>query len=342
MILLLLGANDVRIAISNDQQATQELDFISSLIDTMNNLVITYIGVLNPNILYLVLTDLLIKSQAEEVPPKFNGLIIKLMVKLLKNIANHKDDLNLKEIFQRMNMYLFEIENVQNLSDLGFKVIKTFIKNYCNSCDEEKVKKAYKIAVVIGNRQGQDRISRWIEIVVASYDTNRQKYQQQGNNNGYQQQQQQATLSSQGEKQVQQLIEKLRNSNIGGFPKITFELYQVLCKYPDVNLEKHLQGLSSSHAKYVSKELQRHKEKEQQESTQNGGHHLQPSMYSSIKVNNNRKSSQNDDMNNSFNNNQSNYSSNYSNRKINTKNPDISNKLEQLRAKMKNFSEKKV
>ena len=62
MILLLLGANDVRIALSNDQSAVQELDFISSLIDTMNNLVITYVGVLNPNILYLVLTDLLIKS----------------------------------------------------------------------------------------------------------------------------------------------------------------------------------------------------------------------------------------------------------------------------------------
>ena len=338
MILLLLGANDVRIALSNDQSAVQELDFISSLIDTMNNLVITYVGVLNPNILYLVLTDLLIKSQAEEVPPKFNGLIIKLMVKLLKNIENHKEDLDLQQIFQRMNMYLFEIESAQNLSDLGFKVIKTFVKNYCNSCDEEKVRKAYKIAVVIGNRQGQDRISRWIEIVLQSYEQNRQKNQSQHqnhNSNGTTATQSQS--QSQGDRYVEQLVEKLKNANIGSFPKITQELYQVLCKYPEVNLDRHLQELSSSHAKYVSKELQRHKEKEKEQQQFSQKHHLQPNAYSSI----HRKTSQNDDTGNSFNNSQSNYSSNYSNRKINTKNPDISNKLEQLRAKMNNFSEKK-
>lgn len=52
----------------------------------MNHLVITYLGIVSPNILYLVLTDLLIKSKEENVPDKFSGLIIKLIVRLIKKM----------------------------------------------------------------------------------------------------------------------------------------------------------------------------------------------------------------------------------------------------------------
>lgn len=279
-------------------KTTQDYDYLLNLIDTMNALMLSIMDSANPNALYNVLFDLLIKSQTEMVHEKLKGLTVKCLVRHAKSMDKHKDEVDLGNILYKMHQYILEVDGNKS-QELGVKAIKTVIKKIVDLVGDDKIYEAY--SSVENSGEEDTCIKHWIDIVVKNLKKERQKkemksktlshhrnhsnyssykssgqssdrnYGNPSQNDGYsqlhnRQMPQQSEPSRHNfppsDGKVKQIIEKFKEGNLRTFPKIIFELHCEMLNHPDIQIEDYLGSLNKNHSKYILKELKRHQDRE--------------------------------------------------------------------------------
>ena len=95
----------------------------------LNSLMLKILETCNPNTMFQLLFDLLIKHRKICGFSKFIGLIIKCILKLTKILDALLPNLDLSKLFLKFHLYVCECfnENIKNNDDLGLKMVKTII-----------------------------------------------------------------------------------------------------------------------------------------------------------------------------------------------------------------------
>lgn len=95
----------------------------------LNSLMLKILETCNPNTMFQILFDLLIKHRKICGFSKFIGLIIKCILKLTKILDALLPNLDLSKLFLKFHLYVCECfnENLKNNDDLGLKMVKTII-----------------------------------------------------------------------------------------------------------------------------------------------------------------------------------------------------------------------
>lgn len=95
----------------------------------LNSLMLKILETCNPNTMFQLLFDLLIKHRKICGFSKFIGLIIKCILKLTKILDALLPNLDLSKLFLKFHLYVCECfnENLKNNDDLGLKMVKTII-----------------------------------------------------------------------------------------------------------------------------------------------------------------------------------------------------------------------
>ena len=164
---LLFGLIMINEARGSVDDHTKEHSLLTKITSSLNSTIIKVIGIAEINLIYSVLLDLLIKSRQEYVPAKFEGLVVKCLVKATHRIKSEdKSTLDLSALFIKMQEFMRTIDHSSNdkKENLGSKMIKTIINAIVEACSEKQVLAAYQ---AIADRESEDNtMKKWINKII--------------------------------------------------------------------------------------------------------------------------------------------------------------------------------
>jgi len=115
--------------LAEDEEKTFENVENESLVKTLNSTMLRILENSNPNDMFSVLFDLLIKNRRGTTYAKVLGLIIKCILKLTKALEQLVNAIQPERILLKSHLYLVEFanESTKLTDDIGIKTIKTIL-----------------------------------------------------------------------------------------------------------------------------------------------------------------------------------------------------------------------
>lgn len=169
MLFILIHTNEAKNDYDEDSEAFQGL---TKLTNNLNVAVLKFISKGEQNLVYLTLFDLLIKCRESYVPSKFDGLVVKCIVKVTQAIDESTQDLELGSLLLKMHQYMVLIRDAQvdKKDDIGVKIIKTVLNAIIEKFDDRSLLLAYRESV--SEFENEDNsIKKWMHMIMQSKKT---------------------------------------------------------------------------------------------------------------------------------------------------------------------------
>ena len=152
MLFIFVSASEVKASCKDN---SVEQAGLSKMAGLLNETILRIIANGDLNQVYQTLFDLLIKCRSEYVPDKFDGLVVKCIVKITQRFEDHDEDIDLEGLYRKMHYYmvLVKVKRLDKKADHGVTIIKTVLTVLINKFDEAKVLQAYNS---IANNEDDD------------------------------------------------------------------------------------------------------------------------------------------------------------------------------------------
>lgn len=164
MLFILIHANETK---SNFKEQSEAHQGLAKLINNLNLTVLKFISNSEHNMIYQTLFDLLIKCRESYVPPKFDGLVVKCIVKITQKMDDIADHLDLPSLLTKMHAYMVLLKEggVDKKDDIGVKIIKTVLNAVIEKYEDKAVVTAY--AGSIAELEHEDNsIKKWMHMIL--------------------------------------------------------------------------------------------------------------------------------------------------------------------------------
>lgn len=169
MLFILIHTNEAK---NNYDEVSEAYQGLMKLTNNLNQTVLKFISKGEQNLIYLTLFDLLIKCRDSYVPPKFDGLVVKCIVKVTQTIDESGQELDLGSLLLKMHQYMVQIQEVQidKKDDIGVKIIKTVLNAVIDKFDDRRLLQAYREHV--SEFEAEDNsIKKWMHMIMQSKKT---------------------------------------------------------------------------------------------------------------------------------------------------------------------------
>ena len=281
LLYILIATNENK---SKFTEGSKEYLSLTKMTGTLNGVILKIISHGDPNEVYQVLFDLLIKCRSDYVPEKFDGLVVKCIVKITQRIEEVREDVELERLFEKMHYYmvLMKAHREDKKDDIGVKVIKTVLNAIVEKFDERKVMDAYS---VLAPKESEDNsIKKWLLMVIqtkrsksadramssnagtggagnARVTESRQdqrREEQHAVSANITKRQPEPEHEDHPEDHIHNIIDKLRQKglSVAMIPKIIKELTTLLRTLEDeVDIEPYIEDLDDKYKTFIRKEI---------------------------------------------------------------------------------------
>lgn len=157
--------------LAEDEGKNAENSDNETIVKTLNSTMLRILENANPNDIYSVLFDLLIKYRQFHSYAKILGLIIKCILKLTKCLEQILPTLQPDRILLKSHLYLIEFANESNKvsDDIGIKTIKTILNELVKLYKE----RIWEFYTAVQNHPTPDTyIQRWITVILRPLSNN--------------------------------------------------------------------------------------------------------------------------------------------------------------------------
>jgi hypothetical protein len=163
LLFILIATNENRMKYSENSKEYQSL---TKMTGTLNGIILKIISHGDGNQICQVLFDLLIKCRSEYVPEKFDGLVVKCIVKITQRIEENVEEIEIDRLFEKMHYYMVLMKNLKEdkKDDTGVKVIKTVLNELVKKFDERKVMQGYQ--AIQGKEAEDSSIKKWLHMII--------------------------------------------------------------------------------------------------------------------------------------------------------------------------------
>lgn len=157
--------------LAEDEGKNSENTENETIVKTLNSTMLRILENANPNDIYSILFDLLIKYRQYHSYAKILGLIIKCILKLTKCLEQILPSLQPDRILLKSHLYLIQFANETNKAsdDIGIKTIKTIL-NELVKLYKEKIWEFY--GTVQSHPIPDTYIQRWITVILRPLSNN--------------------------------------------------------------------------------------------------------------------------------------------------------------------------
>lgn len=164
ILFILINVNETK---SNYKEQTEFFESLTNLNNNLNQTILKFISNGPSNMVYQTLFDLLVKCRESYVPPKFDGLVVKCIVKITQRIDGIAEQLDLPSLLARMHNYILLLKEAQldKKDDIGVKVIKTVLNAIIERFDTRTVLAAYANSVAEYEHE-DNSIKKWIHLIL--------------------------------------------------------------------------------------------------------------------------------------------------------------------------------
>mmetsp|Transcript_38603 Transcript_38603/g.34305 ORF Transcript_38603/g.34305 Transcript_38603/m.34305 type:complete len:261 (+) Transcript_38603:4361-5143(+) len=162
--------------LAEDEHKTFENHENESLVKTLNSTMLRILENSNPNDMFCILFDLLIKNRRQHTYAKILGLIIKCILKLTKALEQLSQVIQPEKILLRSHLYLVEFatDSSRMGDDIGIKTIKTIL-NELVKLYGDRIWQFYGQSVQPHEAEDQ-YIQRWIGVILRPVGQNNQSH----------------------------------------------------------------------------------------------------------------------------------------------------------------------
>jgi len=235
------------------------------LVKTLNSTMLRLLENAEPNDMFCILFDLLIKHRRINNYSKILGLIIKCVLKLTKALEQLVNVIKPEKILLKSHFYLLEfgLDPSKFGEDIGIKTIKTIL-NEIAKIYHEKIWEFYSHSIQLHPQQ-DNYIHRWLTVIlkplVAESNSSSKKNQQ-----GSAESEKNGPVSAdkykpfdQGQQQeiplIREIVDRLKTSgNLGESIKA---LHEALSQHPNHSLTPYLYNCTKSFTDFVKAELEK-------------------------------------------------------------------------------------
>lgn len=151
--------------LAEDEGKTTDGPDSEAIVKTLNSTMLRVLENANPNDIFCVLFDLLIKYRQMHSYAKILGLIIKCILKLTKCLEQIIPAVQPEKIMLKSHLYLTEFNNASNPmgDDIGIKTIKTILNELVKIFKE----RIWEFYAVVQNHPVPDAcMHRWITVIL--------------------------------------------------------------------------------------------------------------------------------------------------------------------------------